>query len=295
MRRTGLRVGLVHNHDAGDAVSMTDLTRAIARHGHQVTGVAHPSDGLAPLDLTQLDLVAAAGGDGTIAATACALARMSAPTPLAVLPMGTANNIALSLGVPTDVGEAIATWRRATPRPFDLGIATGPWGERQLVESLGGGLVTHGTVVMERQDYTSPTTDAQLTRARHAHADVLALLAPCPWRLVLDERPIEGEFLLVEVMNIAAVGPNLVLTTDASPWDARFTVVAATPDHREALGAWLRDGGTVAPPEDLLVWHAHEVRIDAGDRLHVDDDVMEGAGAEGVSLRMAPGAIAVLA
>jgi len=173
MRRTGLKVGLVHNHDAGDAVSMTELTQAIVRHGHQVIGVAHPSDGLAPLDLADLDLVAAAGGDGTIAATACALARMSVETPLAVLPMGTANNIALSLGIPTEVGEAIATWRRATPRRFDLGIATGPWGERQLVESLGGGLVTHGTVVMERQDYTSPTPAAQLTRARHAHADVL--------------------------------------------------------------------------------------------------------------------------
>jgi diacylglycerol kinase (ATP) len=233
MRRVGLKIGLVHNDDASDAVSMTDLARTIARHGHQVIGVAHPSDGLAPLELDQLDLVAAAGGDGTIAATAGALAGLASTTPLAVLPMGTANNIALTLGVPAGIDDAIAAWQRATPRPFDLGVATGPWGERQLVESLGGGLVTHGIVVMERRDYTSPTPAAQLARARHAHADVLQLLAPYAWRLALDERPVEGDFLFVEVMNIPTIGPNLMLTTAASPWDGRFTVVAATPDHRE--------------------------------------------------------------
>ena len=289
-----MRIGLVHNHDAGAAVSMTDLSQTIARHGHQVMAVAHPSDGLAPLELDQLDLVVAAGGDGTIAATACALARMAAATPLAVLPMGTANNIALSLGVPTDVDEAITWWPSAQARRFDLGVATGPWGERLLVESLGGGLITHGIVVMDRRDYTSPTRAAQLARARHAHADVLQLLAPYAWRLVLDERLVEGEFLFVEVMNIPAIGPNLLLTTAASPWDGRFTVVAATPDHREALGAWLRGGGTVAPLDDLLVWHATDVRIEVGDRLHVDDDVMEGSGAQGVRLRLEPGAIVVL-
>jgi hypothetical protein len=86
-----------------------------------------------------------------------------------------------------------------------------------------------------------------------------------------------------------------MLTTAASPWDGRFTVVAATPDHREALGAWLRDDTTVTPPDDLLVWHATDVRIEVGDRLHVDDDVMEGSGAQGVRLRMEPGAVVVLA
>ena len=47
--------------------------------------------------MADLDLVVAAGGDGTVATAAGIAARTS--TALAILPLGTANNIATSLGV----------------------------------------------------------------------------------------------------------------------------------------------------------------------------------------------------
>ena len=196
-----MKIGLIHNRRAGDALGLEDLTQAIQRHGHEVAAVAR-DDGPMALDLSRLDVVAAAGGDGTIAAVARAMA--GSIVPVGILAMGTANNIALSLGIPASVDEAVASWTSARPRPLDLGVATGPWGERWFVESVGGGLVTHGIVVMDRQDVEMPTTAEQLSVALDAHAGVLGLADVVPWRLVLDGEPIEGEFLLVEVLNIAS-------------------------------------------------------------------------------------------
>jgi diacylglycerol kinase (ATP) len=294
MARSAVKVGLIHNHQAGDALAVEDLTQAIHRHGHEVVAVCAKSDGLDALRLDRLDLVAAAGGDGTIAAVARALARSLVP--LGILAMGTANNIARSLGIPSDIDAAVATWAAARPRPLDLGVATGPWGERWFIESVGGGLVTHSIVVMDRQADESPTTTQQLARAVSAHADVLGLTDPVPWRLVLDGgEPIEGEFLLLEVLNMGTIGPNLTLTESASPWDGRLTVVAATEEDRPAIAAYLhrRSSGNGHPPS-LRTWHVRELTIGTGDRLHVDDTVVGDPGATGARVRIEPGILRVL-
>ncbi len=293
MARSAVKIGLIHNHRAGDALSVEDLTQAIHRQGHEVVAVGSKSDGPLALRLDRLDLVVAAGGDGTIAAVARAMA--GSLVPLGILAMGTANNIALSLGIPTDIDGAVATWATARPRPLDLGVATGPWGERWFVESVGGGLVTHSIVVMDRQAEESPTTTEQLARAVSAHADVLGLSDPVPWRLVLDGEPIEGEFLLLEVLNMATIGPNLTLTESASPWDGRLTVVAATEEDRPAVASYLhrRASGNGHPPS-LRTWHGRELTIGVGDRLHVDDTVVGDVGATGARVRIEPGAVRVL-
>lgn len=287
-----MKVGLIHNANAGDAVSADELARLIARHGHDVVAVTGPGDGVDHWHLDGLDVVAAAGGDGTIATAARALAGTSVP--MGVVPMGTANNVALSLGVPMLPDEAIEAWRTSTARPLDLGVATGPWGERRFVESVGGGLVTHGTVVMDRRSISGPTTAAQIALARHAHADVLARLDPAEWHLEIDGRAFTGSYLLLEVLNIGAVGPNLILAPDASPWDGRFTVVAAAVDQRDDLIACLRDDTGNRRPGSLAVWHGRELVLTAGDRLHVDDEVVEPPAPPGVRIRLEAGALQVL-
>jgi diacylglycerol kinase family enzyme len=285
-----VRVGLVHNEDAGDARSLDELHRLIRRQGHVIAAIGHPSDGVAHWDDHDLDLVVAAGGDGTIAAGLCALAESALDVPLAILPMGTANNIATSLDVPADVEAAVDAWSAMQARPFDVGTATGPWGERCFVESVGGGLVTHGMVVMDRRHYTSPTPSAQLTRARAAFADVLEHLAPVRWDLTIDGRRVAAELLLLEALNIAHVGPNLRLA-DASPLDGWLTLAGVEVAQRRPCLEWLR-GERDEPPRPRL-WQAREVVLHASDRLHVDDVVLDPAADAPVRLRLDIGRVHV--
>jgi diacylglycerol kinase (ATP) len=288
-----VKVGLIYNPDAGDALTVEQLAEALERHGHHMERTVTPDAGLEALHLDGLDAVVAAGGDGTIATVAVGLAGTGVP--LGILPMGTANNIALSLDIPAGLDEAIATWQQARTRLLDVGSASGPWGEHKFVESVGGGLVTHGIVVMDRQTAPRPQPEVQLARALRAHADVLALADPVPWRLILDDQPVAGEYLLVEVLNMRAIGPNLVLADAASPWDGKFTIVAATADDRDEVAHYLRgraDGK--ATPLTLPTWHAAAVTIEAGDRLHVDDEVVGEPGPQSATIRMQAAAVPVL-
>lgn len=69
------------------------------------------------------DLVVAAGGDGTISAVAEGL--IGTDTPLGILPVGTYNNIARSLEIPTNLDEALAVVLQGRPWRIDAATANG--------------------------------------------------------------------------------------------------------------------------------------------------------------------------
>ncbi len=84
------------------------------------------------------DVVVAFGGDGTLNEVANGLA--GTDIPVSVLPGGSTNVVARSLGIPNDVVDAtehlLAVADRFEPRPIDLGIANG----RHFVFACGAGL-----------------------------------------------------------------------------------------------------------------------------------------------------------
>jgi YegS/Rv2252/BmrU family lipid kinase len=66
-----------------------------------------------------VDLVLAAGGDGTIRAVASALA--GCDVPLAILPIGTGNLLVRNLGLPNDLDAALGALASTSDRSLDLG------------------------------------------------------------------------------------------------------------------------------------------------------------------------------
>jgi YegS/Rv2252/BmrU family lipid kinase len=70
-----------------------------------------------------VDLVLACGGDGTV--TACAEGVVGTRVPLAVIPMGTGNQLARNIGMPTGLDEALAVALGGVQQPVDAGRVNG--------------------------------------------------------------------------------------------------------------------------------------------------------------------------
>src|SRR5688572_3602256 len=105
-----MRVCLFWNQTAGGGASLDEIKTAIRRAGHHVESVVSRPDELSNDHLRGIDCVVAAGGDGTVARAGRVLA--GGEVPMAILPLGTANNIATSLDVNGLADEVSARWSR---------------------------------------------------------------------------------------------------------------------------------------------------------------------------------------
>jgi diacylglycerol kinase family enzyme len=236
------------------------------------------------------DLVVAAGGDGTVATAARVLAGRKLP--LAILPLGTANNIAKSLCSEDPLDTLVEGWAHTTPLSLDVGIARGEWGERIFFESVGAGLIPTGIAAAKASEGASTSKPEDAVRT---FRDVLADLEPQRWTIAVDGQEHTGEFLLVEVLNIPSIGPNLVLSDEANPGDGLFSVVIATERHRGLLDEYLtrRIGGSDRPLS-MPPLHATRVEIRGSTEVHVDDQLLRTHSPQTVSMTIEPAVLEFL-
>lgn len=86
-----------------------------------VSGKKHEPEQFARLHSKQYDLIVCVGGDGTFSNVVNGLMRTPLPPPVGYIPMGTANDLATSLGIPKKPLEAVRTIVRGHPVPMDVG------------------------------------------------------------------------------------------------------------------------------------------------------------------------------
>ena len=97
------------------------------------------------------DIVAVAGGDGMVGQVAKHL--IDRQIPIAVIPMGTANNVAKTLGLTNKtITQVIAGWKAGLRVNFDAGVASGPWDSKFFIEGLGMGLFTETMYRLDARD-----------------------------------------------------------------------------------------------------------------------------------------------
>lgn len=289
-----MNVWILSNEDAGPGHSADNLRALVEKAGHTVLGVAKRYDDRAPLP-RGLDLIVAAGGDGTVATAAGIAASTSAA--LAILPMGTANNIASSLGVAASASELISSWTTARRVPFDLGHARAGSKRWLVVEGAGGGLVPAGIARAQdnQQQHGKLAPADEIAAALRIFRDTLAQLEPRPWTFMVDDRRISDAFLLVEVLNIRSIGPNLIFAPDATPTDGYFDVVIAQETHREELLTYLdRRAEGRASRLALPQYRARSVEIESCTELHIDDERVDTCELGRISFRLEPAAIEIL-
>lgn len=256
---------MLFNDGAGHGVSIDAVQRALEAAGHRVATIVDAAGGRLHTLPGGGELVVVAGGDGTVAKAAVALAGKGVP--LALLPCGTANNVAGTLGIAGTTEDLIAGWPRWCRTPLNLGCGKGRFGERRFIESAGAGLVAAGIAAMDA-DAPHPEKGIEVLRkARRRFRSLLAHFEPQPCRLTIDGEVIEREVLLVEVLNIGRIGPRLLLRPAIDVSDGLLEVVVVGVQHRAELARCLEHD----EPLRLPTRSASTVAVAGCDRVHLDD------------------------
>jgi diacylglycerol kinase family enzyme len=288
-----MRVSLFHNQRAGDSTSLSWIRELIETSGHEIVRVFDREAAIAELLDERTELVVAAGGDGTVSAAARLLRRR--PVPLAILPLGTANNIAKTLMGDASCEELVPGWNSASRRRIDVGVVRGVWGERRFLEAVGVGLVPASIVSTDNEPLSGNDVAANLASAIRRYARVLSAFEPRRWTLRLDGEEMSDDVILAEVLNTRSVGPNIVLSEDADPSDGYFSVVTAGEEHRDELARYLTDRLEGREhPLSLPERRARHIELLGQGDTHVDDELIRSAIPGALSIHIEPAAVEVL-
>lgn len=246
-----MRVTLVHNAGAGEGdISKKELKAALESAGHHVTYVPHEASGGTDWLDDLGEVVVAAGGDGTVARVARKIAGRGAA--LAILPTGTANNIARSFGVPCDLDALLGALadggRYARVAQWGLGVARGPWGEKRFVEAAGVGIFARLLRAVENVPEELAHADPgraesrrdELQRARRRLLHVVEGMPVRSLALQADGEDLADDYLMAEALNVRYAGPAIDVAPGTPREDGRLTLVTLRAAERETFAHFLR-------------------------------------------------------
>ena len=230
----------MHNPKAGRGNhARKELMAALANAGHHAIYQSTKKSDYKKALKKPVDVVLAAGGDGTVGKVGCEL--IDSGVPLGVLPLGTANNLACSLGFTASPEEIVAGLESGEKRAFDIGLARGLWGKRYFFESAGGGLLAD--YLRQAKDKPKKTKKLSEEQEMRRHVSLLRRMlhdySARKWKMDIDGKDISDEYILWEAMNIRSVGPLLYLASQAATKDGRLDFVCAREEDRSLLMQYL--------------------------------------------------------
>ena len=273
-----VKISLVHNPTAGGGEDVDDIVRLLTDAGHEVRHASSKGDWKSLLQ-DPGDLLVAAGGDGTVRKVA--LAAADDGLRFAVIPIGTANNVAKTLGLLGDARDLVASWSDDPPpeRPFDIGEVVVAGRTDRFIESVGGGLVAE-VIARAHEIEEVQVVGRETDRALDLLARTLREARPQPWRVTADGRDHSGDYLAVEVMNTRFVGVNVPFAPDADPSDGRLDLVMVTEADREPILEYLERRLHLSSGEMPALRSESVTKValepPAGVRLHLDDEIWPG-------------------
>jgi diacylglycerol kinase family enzyme len=273
-----VRVLLISNPSAGENDSdRRDLTKLLESEGHDVLAKSIDDDGWAEALGGDAELVVAAGGDGTVAKVFKRLAGTGKAA--TILPIGSANNIATSLGFEgDDPGPLVRGWQRASHRAFDIGSLSTGGDDFAFVEAAGGGLFAELLVRANEVD-TKPGGEAKVKLGLRLLQELVGELAALEWTVEVDGVGLSGEFVAVEAMNTSFLGPNVPLAPAAEGGDGMLDLTLVRDEHRSALAAHVRARleERRPPPLELDVKRGRRISMKTNGPAswHYDDDLVD--------------------
>jgi diacylglycerol kinase (ATP) len=294
------RAHLFHNPNAGNEEhSKEKLIEMINAHGYECGYSSTDEEGWEEFQ-PHPDLLIVAGGDGTIRKVAQHL--MSLPEenrniPIAVLPLGTANNIAKTLGLSLEAEENIRSWEKGIIQKYDVGNIEGMKEPQMMIESFGYGIFPYLMLEMEKLNGAKKDTpEKELASALELLYKIIQSYEPRFCKLKVDGSDHSGKFLLAEVMNIRSVGPGLNISPYADPGDEEFEVVLVPVKHKEKFAKYVM--GKIKGIEETYSYHTlkgKKIKISwEGTHVHVDDKAMKIGNADVIKIVLQKNALQFL-
>ncbi|MGH7563207.1 MAG: diacylglycerol/lipid kinase family protein [Gemmatimonadota bacterium] len=254
-------MALVYNPVSGSGAGERAAGRAMAaleRRGHAV--LAHPTSQDEPtIEVARraaetAERVIAIGGDGTVTDVAAGILAAGSRVPLAVVPVGTANILALNLGIPDALAAAIDLAVGGRVAPIDVGRVNG----EIFLLTVSTGLHAEMVARADRESKRRWGVAAYGVAGWKANQAV----EPTRHRVTCDGVEEEFHVTMTQVMNCGAVFRRAwELAPGVSPIDGRLDVLAyraaSIPEYMLAAAQVLRG----APTSTDLVEHRRAVHV----------------------------------
>lgn len=227
------RIKLILNPiaDGGQALRMVnDLRPIVAEHGgadwSETAYRTHAVELAKQAAIEGYDLVIALGGDGTIHEVINGL--MQAPgekrPALGIVPIGSGNDFAYALGIPTDAGRAMRQALNGEASAVDLGLLVDEHGRKEYFgNTLGIGFDT----IVNLRLHQLPLLRGVLMYFAAVIRTILLNHNPVKMQVEIDGEKLEQENLMVVICNGPREGGGFMLAPDAKLDDGvlNYTIV----------------------------------------------------------------------
>jgi len=232
--------------------------------------------------------IIAAGGDGLVSEVVNGIMQAGSNGPLGILPIGTGNDFAEMLGIPTELTAAARTIAAGHTRRVDLGVVN----DHYFDNNSGIGLEPIVTLLNIRLTWLRGVI-------RYVVAAVLAILQRPTWHMRLEwaNGRYDGLITLVSVGNTRRTGGVFYMTPNAIPDDGLFDFIFGSTMSRRRLLQLLplaQKGAHIHEPEI----HMHRtpflhVMTRPGTPIQADGEIIA-TDATTIDYRIVPGALQVL-
>lgn len=218
------KVKFIYNPYSGENVILSKLDKVISIHqeyGYTVVPYRITKDedvSMAFEDIKEANYkhVLVAGGDGTVDSVVNAMARLGVSIPIAILPVGTANDFAKFLGVPSDVAQACRQILNSSVTTVDLGSIN----DKYFVNVASTGLFTD---VSQKTDVNIKNTIGKLAYYLKG-IEELPNFRKLKVKIVSDQISFDGEMYFLLIFNGQTAG-NFKLATKSDATDGMLDVI----------------------------------------------------------------------
>lgn len=217
------KVRFIYNPYSGENVILHELDKVIKLHqnkGYQIVPYRIErdkdiSDAFDIIDETYAYILIA-GGDGTVDSVVNAMKSRDIDLPIAVLPVGTANDFATFLGMPQDVSECCEQILSTEAKSIDIGKIN----EKYFVNVASSGLFTD---VSQKTDVNLKNTIGKLAYYLKGIEEI-PNFRKLKVKLTSKEMTYDGEMYLILVFNGQTAG-SFKLATRADVTDGMLDVI----------------------------------------------------------------------